>query len=71
MLLDLSQSGIEPRSPECEAKALPLRNRCVTVRYFCHHLSDNYVDLSDHYVDFSEKKQIIKLVIVQSICADF
>ena len=32
------------------------------VAYFCHHLSDNYVDLSDiyvdlsdHYVDLSEK----------------
>ena len=25
------------------------------VTYFCHHLSDNYVDLSDHYVDLSEK----------------
>ena len=24
------------------------------VAYFCHHLSDNYVDLSDHYVDLSE-----------------
>ena len=22
------------------------------VAYFCHHLSDNYVDLSDLYVDF-------------------
>ena len=24
------------------------------VAYFCHHLSDNYVDLSDYYVDLSE-----------------
>ena len=24
-----------------------------TVAYFCHHLSDNYVDLSDIYVDLS------------------
>ena len=23
--------------------------------YFCHHLSDNYVDLSDHYVDLSDQ----------------
>ena len=23
------------------------------VAYFCHHLSDNYVDLSDLYVDLS------------------
>ena len=25
----------------------------VMVAYFCHHLSDNYVDLSDLYVDLS------------------
>ena len=25
------------------------------VTYFCHHQSDNYVNLSDHYVDLSEK----------------
>ena len=24
------------------------------VAYFCHHLSDNYVDLSDIYVDLSD-----------------
>ena len=24
------------------------------VAYFCHHLSDNYVDLSDNYVDLSD-----------------
>ena len=24
------------------------------VAYFCHHLSDNYVDLSDLYVDLSD-----------------
>ena len=24
------------------------------VAYFCHHLSDNYVDLSDVYVDLSD-----------------
>ena len=26
----------------------------VMVAYFCHHLSENYVDLSDHYVDLSD-----------------
>ena len=26
----------------------------VMVAYFCHHLSDNYVDLSDLYVDLSD-----------------
>ena len=26
---------------------------CMVV-YFCHHLSDNYVDLSDIYVDLSD-----------------
>ena len=26
---------------------------CINVTYFCHHLSDNYVDLLDLYVDFS------------------
>ena len=25
----------------------------IMVAYFCHHLSDNYVDLSDLYVDMS------------------
>ena len=29
-----------------------LKCRCM-VAYFCHHLSDNYVDLSDLYVDLS------------------
>ena len=24
------------------------------VAYFCHHLSDNYVDLSDNHVDLSD-----------------
>ena len=24
------------------------------VAYFCHYLSDNYVDLSDNYVDLSD-----------------
>ena len=24
------------------------------VAYFCHHLSDNYVDLSDNYVNLSD-----------------
>ena len=27
--------------------------RDIMVAYFCHHLSDNYVDLSDLYVDLS------------------
>ena len=26
----------------------------LMVAYFCHHLSDNYVDLSDNYVDLSD-----------------
>ena len=26
----------------------------IKVAYFCHHLSDNYVDLSDLYVDLSD-----------------
>ena len=26
----------------------------IMVAYFCHHLSDNYVDLSDIYVDLSD-----------------
>ena len=26
----------------------------VMVGYFCHHLSDNYVDLTDLYVDLSD-----------------
>ena len=24
------------------------------VAYFCHHLSDNYVDLSENYIDLSD-----------------
>ena len=28
--------------------------RDTMVEYFCHHLSDNYVDLSDLYVDLSD-----------------
>ena len=26
----------------------------IMVAYFCHHFSDNYVDLSDNYVDLSD-----------------
>ena len=26
----------------------------IMVAYFCHYLSDNYVDLSDNYVDLSD-----------------
>ena len=26
----------------------------IMMAYFCHHLSDNYVDLSDIYVDLSD-----------------
>ena len=33
-------------------KTLKILLRCM-VAYFCHHLSDNYVDLSDLYVDLS------------------
>ena len=29
-------------------------NLTSMVAYFCHHLSDNYVDLSDNYVDLSD-----------------
>ena len=29
------------------------------VAYFCHHLSDNYVDLSDLYVDLSDNYVVI------------
>ena len=29
------------------------KNKKYMVEYFCHHLSDNYVDLSDLYVDLS------------------
>ena len=27
----------------------------IKVAYFCHHLSDNFVDLSDLYVDLSDR----------------
>ena len=30
-----------------------LQKMMPMVAYFCHHLSDNYVDLSDLYVDLS------------------
>ena len=30
------------------------RHAKYMVAYFCHHLSDNYVDLSDLYVDLSD-----------------
>ena len=28
--------------------------RISMVAYFCHHMSDNYVDLSDNYIDLSD-----------------
>ena len=34
-------------------KTLKILLRCM-VAYFCHHLSDNYVDLSDLYVVLSD-----------------
>ena len=34
------------------------------VAYFCHHLSDNYVDLSDLYVDFSDIIVVICLALI-------
>ena len=30
------------------------KNKKYMVEYFCHHLSDNYVDLSDLYVVLSD-----------------
>ena len=38
----------------CTTSAFGLRYVVCMVAYFCHHLSDNYVDLSDNYVDLSD-----------------
>ena len=32
------------------------------VAYFCHHMSDNYVDLSDLYVDLSDLHVDLSLI---------
>ena len=40
------------KSPKIEILGLFISNPMVA--YFCHHLSDNYVDLSDLYVDLSD-----------------
>ena len=37
----------------CRLNDLKL-HQIYMVGYFCHHLSDNYVDLSDLYVDLSD-----------------
>ena len=34
----------------------------VMVAYFCHYLSDNYVDLSDIYVDLSDLNVDLSLI---------
>ena len=34
----------------------------IMVAYFCHHLSDNYVDLSDLNVDLSVVRSLCRLV---------
>ena len=33
------------------------------VAYFCHHLSDNYVDMSDIYVDLSDLYVDLSLIL--------
>ena len=38
---------------------LHMYNLFYMVAYFCHHLSDNYVDLSDLYVDLSDNFVVI------------
>ena len=46
--LDFLSFYLKGQSQECTLQPIGM------VAYFCHHLSDNYVDLSDIYVDLSD-----------------
>ena len=54
-------SGITPGplpNPTSELSSDPI----TLVAYFCHHLSDNYIDLSDLYVILSDLYVILSLI---------